>query len=133
MLCIECSKPLKGKARLCCSQKCFQLYAYHSYTKKWISKEISGLMANGINPSKYIKRYILERDNNRCVLCGWNEVNPHTRKSPLHLDHIDGDYRNCSPDNLRILCPNCHSLTSTYGSLNIGKGKPWHVKKRTVS
>jgi 5-methylcytosine-specific restriction endonuclease McrA len=30
---------------------------------------------------------------------------------PLELDHIDGDHFNNSLDNLRILCPNCHSQT----------------------
>lgn len=36
----------------------------------------------------------------------------------LQLDHIDGDETNNLIDNLRILCPNCHSQTSTYGSRN---------------
>lgn len=32
----------------------------------------------------------------------------------LHVDHIDGDFRNNLKENLRFLCPNCHSQTSTY-------------------
>lgn len=34
----------------------------------------------------------------------------------LHLDHIDGDHDNNELVNLRVLCPNCHTQTPTYGS-----------------
>lgn len=33
---------------------------------------------------------------------------------PLELDHINGDNTDNSLINLRLLCPNCHALTSTY-------------------
>ncbi|WP_369778667.1 HNH endonuclease signature motif containing protein [Streptomyces sp. R33] len=33
---------------------------------------------------------------------------------PLEVDHVDGDWRNNLPENLRLLCPNCHSTTDTY-------------------
>jgi Zn finger protein HypA/HybF involved in hydrogenase expression len=36
----------------------------------------------------------------------------------LHLDHIDGDHKNNLLENLRLLCPNCHSQTSTYAGRN---------------
>lgn len=36
----------------------------------------------------------------------------------FQLDHIDGDETNNLLENLRILCPNCHSQTPTYGSRN---------------
>lgn len=34
----------------------------------------------------------------------------------LELDHIDGDHTNNESSNLRMLCPNCHTQTETYGS-----------------
>ena len=37
---------------------------------------------------------------------------------PKNVDHIDGDAKNNKPDNLRILCPNCHAMTSTFGNRN---------------
>lgn len=53
-----------------------------------------------------------------CECCGitdtWNG-----KKLNLHLDHIDGDKFNNKLDNLRILCPNCHSQTDTYAGKNI--------------
>ncbi|MGW0571178.1 HNH endonuclease [Streptomyces tauricus] len=49
----------------------------------------------------------------RCVMCGIEAVwlgEP----LPLEVDHIDGDWRNNRIENLRLLCPNCHSTTATY-------------------
>lgn len=37
---------------------------------------------------------------------------------PLELDHIDGDSQNNQLENLRLLCPNCHSFTTTYRGKN---------------
>ena len=40
------------------------------------------------------------------------------KKIPLELHHKDGNHHNHLKENLRLLCPNCHSLTNTYGSRN---------------
>ncbi|GLV91584.1 MULTISPECIES: HNH endonuclease [Streptomyces] len=48
-----------------------------------------------------------------CRLCGIEAV-WQGRPLPLEVDHIDGDWRNNQPENLRLLCPNCHSTTDTY-------------------
>ena len=53
----------------------------------------------------------------KCESCGiesWLD-NPIS----LELDHIDGNRTNHRLNNLRILCPNCHSQTSTYRGKNI--------------
>ncbi|WP_407839003.1 HNH endonuclease signature motif containing protein [Streptomyces sp. DSM 116496] len=49
----------------------------------------------------------------QCAMCG---IEPTWQGYPLPLevDHIDGDWRNNQPDNLRLVCPNCHSTTDTY-------------------
>jgi hypothetical protein len=41
----------------------------------------------------------------------------------LELDHINGDNRDHRVQNLRLLCPNCHSQTDTWRGRNKNKGK----------
>lgn len=47
-----------------------------------------------------------------CELCGLTEWRG--RPISLHLDHINGINTDNRIENLRILCPNCHSQTETY-------------------
>lgn len=59
-----------------------------------------------------------EKYSDKCQKCGWHEVNPFTNKIPLQVHHINGDALDNREENLQLLCPNCHSLTDNYGSLN---------------
>jgi len=52
-----------------------------------------------------------------CELCGWAKKALDGR-IPLELDHINGDHRDNRIGNLRILCPNCHSLQATHRGRN---------------
>lgn len=79
--------------------------------------------------SKHIRRYLYEKHNNSCQQCGWNTPNPYTGNVVLEIEHIDGDSFNNKEENLKLLCPNCHSLTSTYKALNKGKAtRKYNVK-----
>ena len=40
----------------------------------------------------------------------------------LHVDHKDGNWLDNRPENVRFLCPNCHSQTVTFGSKNGARG-----------
>jgi len=52
-----------------------------------------------------------------CRVCGcppvWRNM-----KLTLHIDHANGDPLDCRRNNLRYLCPNCHSQTATFGTKN---------------
>jgi hypothetical protein len=67
---------------------------------------------------------LAEKLGEGCARCGWSERHPTTGKVPVEVEHIDGDWRNTRPENLTLLCPNCHSLTTTYRALNRGNGRP---------
>jgi len=54
----------------------------------------------------------------KCECCGLTEWQG--KPISLHLDHINGIHQDNSLDNLQILCPNCHSQTSTYAGKNWG-------------
>ena len=60
----------------------------------------------------------MDKYNCSCQECGWNKVHPITGNVPLQIHHIDGDCTNNKEENLQLLCPNCHTLTENYGSLN---------------
>ncbi|MFE9607035.1 HNH endonuclease signature motif containing protein [Streptomyces sp. NPDC006012] len=75
--------------------------------------------------SSRLKRAMLERGlDEHCAMCGVAPVwlgEP----LPLEVDHIDGDWRNNEIQNLRLLCPNCHSTTDNYrgrGSRSVRDG-----------
>lgn len=70
-----------------------------------------------------LKKYLIEKYGERCFRCNWNEKNPVSKKTPIQLNHIDGDSDNNNIKNLELLCPNCHSLTPNFGNLNKGNGR----------
>ena len=96
---------------------------YTKLTKdKWSSKEksIEEVFINGINfcnkslKNKILKYVLLDYV---CVICN-NNGEWMGDKLSLHLDHINGDSTDNRIENLRFLCPNCHSQTETYAGKN---------------
>jgi hypothetical protein len=130
--CLNCGSLLNNnRNHKFCSNSCQQDYEYKLWVEKY--KQDNSIATNtkwGQMP-KYLRRYIFEKYQNKCCLCDWSEVNPFTNTIPLEIDHIDGNSENNSEDNLRLICPNCHSLTSTYRGANRGNGRniTWTIKK----
>lgn len=119
-ICLNCGceyniyRSSKGKF---CSNKCQAEYEYKQFIENWKNGEESGLSGEyGI--SRHIRRYLFEKYNCSCQICGWNEVNPFTGNIPLEIHHMDGDYTNNKEENLQLLCPNHHSLTESFKSHN---------------
>ena len=115
--CLNCGKELYKKNQLYCDSHCQMEYQHNQYIERWKNGLETGLRGE-YQISLHIRRYLFEKYNNRCAKCGWGEVNLFTECVPLEVHHIDGDYTNNKEDNLLLLCPNCHSLTETYKSLN---------------
>lgn len=118
--CINCGRIIYPKSSTrgkYCSNKCQIEHQYKEYINKWKLGLVQGTKA-GITYSGYIRRYLFEKYNSRCSICGWGEVNHYTNRVPLQIHHIDGDSTNNREDNLQLLCPNCHSLTENFGSRN---------------
>ena len=119
---LACQKKTSRPRYKYCSNVCQAVHRYQTYIQTWKKGEVLGLLATGV-VSAHVKRYLREKFDNKCYLCGWAEINPSTRKAPLVADHIDGNWRNNTEENLRLLCPNCDSLTPTYVALNKGNGR----------
>lgn len=95
-----------------------RLFLKERRTEEQVLKNI--FVENSITKGTTLKRYI-RRFNFLIFKCScgqgeeWNG-----KKLVLQLDHINGRSSDNRLQNLRLLCPNCHSQTSTFSGKNIG-------------
>lgn len=125
MNCLNCENVISaGKY---CSNKCQVNYQNKNKISEWLFGK-NFVRQGGTTVPNWIRNYLLDLRNHRCEKCQWHEINPATNKVPLEIDHIDGDSQNNLFDNLRVLCPNCHSLTITYK--NTGSRKSTRINRK---
>ena len=110
--CLACNNKLFESKKTYCTARCKNDFIIQEWFKGNVSSSVWGHV-----PS-LIRRFLLAEAGNKCTECGWCAVNPTTGVVPLEIDHIDGDSRNNKRENLKVLCPNCHSLTPTFRKLN---------------
>lgn len=116
--CLNCGEVKYTTNRVYCSRECLKGVARKSILK--------GECKN----YRLMKKYLFETRGENCERCRlgseWNG-----EKLTLQLDHIDGNSDNNKLENLRILCPNCHTQTHTYGSKNRStSSRAKYLKKR---
>jgi 5-methylcytosine-specific restriction endonuclease McrA len=80
---------------------------------------------------KHIKKRIIDQNLieykcQRCSITTWEG-----EKLSLHLDHINGINNDNRLENLRFLCPNCHSLTDTYCGKKL-RGKAYSIDNHCI-
>lgn len=75
--------------------------------------EIDQITSRAGMRKRILRENLIEHKCSECGISEWRG-----KKLSLHLDHINGDRWDHKIENLRFLCPNCHSLTETYTGKN---------------
>lgn len=84
----------------------------------WLAGRLPGWTGKTMQLSKFVRKYLHVTRGTACEICKWDRRHPVDGAVLTEVDHIDGDASNCKPENLRILCPNCHSMTPTFRARN---------------
>jgi len=103
-----------------CNNVCQREYQTKVRIKQWLHEGRD--WSSGI-PAwvKSTYGYLAMERGYKCAVCG---ITTHNNKPlVLECDHIDGNHKNNVPENLRLICPNCHSQTNTYKGRNRGNGR----------
>jgi len=136
--CFNCKSllPYKKRWNKYCSRKCANIITnFNKRIPKNSRTRIEYLKEKRDNFDKRIelglchsrpvlKKYVIRiKQNNKwfCSVCKFETWNG--KLIPLELDHIDGCAINNVPNNLRVICPNCHAQTPSSKGKNRGKGR----------
>ncbi len=119
--CANCGDVIAHNKKYC-SLLCQQKWQWENITKQRV--------LNGNGSAGGIKRYLKEERGDVCEDCGiGNEWNG--KPLTIQLDHIDGDSDNNELSNVRLICPNCHTQTETWGSKGLGSRYKKHTKRNS--
>ena len=112
LICVGCGAPRSWKDPYC-SDKCKKISRLKERVKRHFIK-------NGRRNAGSTLRPIIMGLGllpNECASCGLG-TSYNGKPLVLHLDHINGVATDHRIENLRFLCPNCHSQTETFGRKN---------------
>ena len=74
-----------------------------------------------VSENRKLRSFLVTIFGHKCAVCGITDWLG--KQIVLEVDHIDGDSGNTKIENVRLICPNCHSQTETYKGKNRGKGR----------
>lgn len=125
-ICVDCGKTLPynstRKGKRC--QQCYQRPKMAVRIQSWLDGEWNGSKPSTKYLSTTIRNYLLEEANYACQRCGFDTPHPDDGKTILEINHINGNGEDHRRENLEVICPNCHALTSSYRGRNVGNGRP---------
>jgi len=115
-ICQTCGKEdkrLYGSSNKFCSVACKTTYNQQDVINRFYRGEIH---------DRHTLRRALKAERgyncSQCSISDWNK-----KPITLQVNHIDGNCTNNMPENLELICPNCHSQTDTFGAKNKGNGR----------
>jgi hypothetical protein len=76
-------------------------------------------MQRGSIKRRLVELRLLSECCSRCGIREWRG-----RRLAIHIDHINGVKNDWRLENLRMLCPNCHSQTPTFSGRNLKRRAP---------
>ena len=115
-ICQWCFKPLiKKHPVIYCNKKCQSNYQYMNNFLDWY------ICGNNNVSNRIIRKHLETIFGHKCSNCQITEWN--NKPIVFEVEHKDGNSKNNSPENVCLLCANCHSLTLTYKNKNMGKGR----------
>lgn len=117
-VCLKDYYPYNESKQLFCSYSCQGLRTRLNLIIEWYEGREPGVSTNK-TAKRWLREHLLELNNFQCSICNFSGFNPRTQKSILEIDHIDGNADNNRPENLRVICPNCHAMTPTFRALNV--------------
>lgn len=104
--CLHCGKEIINYQNKFCNNSCFQQYQF-------LNKTLPNFYKGKISCNETIRKVLIHLFGEKCSECNIN--NSWNNKSLIfEVDHIDGNSDNNFPNNLRLMCPNCHSQTETF-------------------
>lgn len=115
--CAYCGASCKRRGGKFCSIKCQRAMEFDERYKQWMD----GALNDSWIGYKTLGKFIARRDGYQCSECSVSEWNG--KPLTLQNEHKNGNGVDHSPSNVCLICPNCHSQTSTFAGRNRGNGR----------